>query len=96
MSNEAFDPSLYTSPPRMTLESGIALARALVAACPQSMPARIHKAAKKLAQATKKLALATTVDIIRAAQYGNDQAERGTGGAICAARASFLETSERR
>ena len=52
MSTEPFDPSLYTSPPRMTLESGIALARALVAACPQSMPSRIQKAAKKLATAT--------------------------------------------
>jgi hypothetical protein len=38
----------------MTLESGIALARALVVACPQSMSARIHKAAKKLADATDK------------------------------------------
>lgn len=36
----------------MTLESGIALARALIAACPQSMPSRIHKAVKKLVDAT--------------------------------------------
>jgi hypothetical protein len=54
MSTDTFDPALYTSAPRMTLESGIALARALVTACPQSMPARIHKAAKKLADATDK------------------------------------------
>jgi len=54
MTTDQFDPSLYTSPPRMTLESGIALCRALVAACPQTMPARIHKAAQKLAIATDK------------------------------------------
>lgn len=52
MSTETFDPSLYTSAPRMTLESGIALARALVAACPKTMPSRIHKAAQRLADAT--------------------------------------------
>jgi hypothetical protein len=54
MTTESFDPALYTSAPRMTVESGITLCRALVAACPQSLPARIHKAAKKLAEATDK------------------------------------------
>lgn len=36
----------------MALESGIALSRAIVAACPISMPSRIQKAAKKLATVT--------------------------------------------
>ncbi|MBK9264528.1 MAG: hypothetical protein IPM54_32680 [Polyangiaceae bacterium] len=54
MTTDAFDPSPYTSAPRMTLESGIVLARALVTACPQSMPARVHKAAQKLAGSTDK------------------------------------------
>lgn len=38
----------------MTLESGLALARALVSACPASFPARIQKAAKKLGIAADK------------------------------------------
>jgi len=54
MTTNTFDPALYTSAPRMTLESGITLCRALVSACPQSLPARIQKAAKKLASDTDK------------------------------------------
>ncbi len=54
MTMDTFEPSNYTSPPRMTLEGGIALGRALVVACPPKMPARIHKAAQKLAAATDK------------------------------------------
>jgi hypothetical protein len=51
---DSFDPSLYTVAPRMTLESGLALARALVIACPPNAPARIQKAAKKLGNAADK------------------------------------------
>jgi hypothetical protein len=38
----------------MTLEAGIALARALVDACPKTMPASVKKAAKKLSDAADK------------------------------------------
>ncbi|HRI69018.1 MAG TPA: hypothetical protein PK156_32530 [Polyangium sp.] len=52
MTTDAFDPSVYTVAPRMTLENGISLARALVAACPPSFPARIQRAAQKLGRST--------------------------------------------
>jgi hypothetical protein len=52
--SDTFDTSLYTVAPRMTLESGLALARALVIACPQNAPARIRKAAQKLGNAADK------------------------------------------
>lgn len=51
---ESFDTSLYTVAPRMTLESGLALARSLVIACPQNAPTRIRKAAQKLGSAADK------------------------------------------
>lgn len=88
MSNEVFDPAPYTNPPRMTLESGIALARALVAACPQSMPTRIHKAAQKLAGATDlaqaKLALRQKAlgSISEDDKRAIDQAADGSWGAL--------------
>lgn len=46
--NDPPDPSLYARPPQMNLETGIALARALVQACPQNAPNLIKKRAKKL------------------------------------------------
>lgn len=48
------DPSQYARPPVINLENGIALCRALVDACPKSMPASVKKAAKKLADMTDK------------------------------------------
>ena len=87
MSTEIFDPAPYSNAPRMSLESGIALARALVAACPKTMPARIHKAAQKLAQHTDnaqaKLALRQTAlgSISEEDKRLVDQAGDGTWGA---------------
>lgn len=50
--NQNPDPALYARPPQMNLETGIALARALVHACPKNAPAPIKKRAKKLEHAT--------------------------------------------
>ena len=88
MSTEIFDPAPYSNAPRMSLESGIALARALVAACPKTMPARIHKAAQKLAQHTDnaqaKLALRQTAlgSISEEDKRLVDQAGDGSWGAL--------------
>jgi hypothetical protein len=88
MTTESFDPSLYTNAPRMTLESGIALCRALVAICPPSFPARIQNAAKKLADATDKaqLALAKRQDALGAVSEEDrrlvDQAGDASWGAL--------------
>jgi hypothetical protein len=48
MTNLAFDPIVYVRAPIITLESGIALARALVLACPAKMPALVQHTAEKL------------------------------------------------
>lgn len=45
-----FDPSLYTRAPIFSVQEGISLARALIAACPKGMPASVKKAADKLEQ----------------------------------------------
>lgn len=55
---EPIDPSLYTRAPIMSLEAGIALARALVSACPPSAPSSVKKSAKKLNAATDKAQIA--------------------------------------
>lgn len=45
-----FEPYLYTRAPAVTLASGIVLAQALVAACPDIMPPPVKKAVKQLAK----------------------------------------------
>jgi hypothetical protein len=45
------DPTLYVRAPMMTAESGIALSRAVVAACSKDFPASIKKSAKKITEA---------------------------------------------
>ena len=68
-----FDPSLYSRAPSINLESGLTLARALVAASPKGMPAFVGKsvkdlkaviaaAAKALAQRKRELGTITDVD----------------------------------
>jgi hypothetical protein len=48
MPTDPFDPSVFTRAPIITVESGIALAKALVAACPKGMPENVKKACTKL------------------------------------------------
>lgn len=45
---DTFSPSLYTRAPSISVASGISLAEALVNACPESAPANVKKACKKL------------------------------------------------
>lgn len=45
---DTFSPSLYTRAPSISVASGISLAEALVNACPESAPANVRKACKKL------------------------------------------------
>jgi len=61
MSVEPLDPALYARPPILTLESGISLGRALVAACPEGVSEGIKKAATKLDAATHKAEAALAV-----------------------------------
>lgn len=48
MIDEPFDPSLYTRAPKLSLLSGVTLARALIAACPRGMPGVVQRATLKL------------------------------------------------
>jgi hypothetical protein len=48
MIDSTFDPSLYSKPPVLTLESGIALCRALATAVPRGMPVLVKRAGEKL------------------------------------------------
>ena len=51
MTDSTFDPSLYMRPPVLTIESGITLARTLVAAMPRGVPAAVKKSADRLQKA---------------------------------------------
>ncbi len=47
------DPSIYTRAPIVTAASGAALARALIGACPATLPANVQKARAKLERASE-------------------------------------------
>lgn len=53
MNDSTFDPSLYTRPPMLNLESGVTLAQTLVAAMPRGMSAAIKKSADRLQKAAE-------------------------------------------
>ena len=48
MTDAPFDSSVFTRAPILTIESGITLCKALVAACPKGMPDNVTKAPQKL------------------------------------------------
>lgn len=53
MNDASFDPSVYTRPPLLNLESGVTLAQTLVAAMPRGMSAAVKKSADRLAKVTE-------------------------------------------